>query len=113
MGIECVGDLSEVAFGVWMPRLRPFALMVAVAYQILLINIFGMGSLLWVMIFGLTAFIDWQAIWQRFRQWLGNVKRPRLPLVSVGSAWAMQKSKVSIKPRVDEDTMAMDIRPVK
>jgi peptide/nickel transport system substrate-binding protein len=41
------------------------------------------------------------------------VDRPRLPLVSVGSAWAMQKSKVTIKPRVDEDTLAMNIRPAK
>ena len=39
--------------------------------------------------------------------------RPRLPLVSVGSAWAMQKSKVTIKPRVDEDTLAMNIKPAK
>ncbi len=41
------------------------------------------------------------------------VDRPRLPLVAVGSAWAMQKSKVTIKARVDEDTMAMNIKPVK
>jgi peptide/nickel transport system substrate-binding protein len=41
------------------------------------------------------------------------VDRSRLPLVAVGSAWAMQKGKVTIKPRVDEDTMAMNIRPVK
>jgi peptide/nickel transport system substrate-binding protein len=41
------------------------------------------------------------------------VDRPRLPLVSVGSAWAMQKSKVTIKARVDEDTLAMNIRPAK
>ncbi|MBL8669713.1 MAG: ABC transporter substrate-binding protein [Alphaproteobacteria bacterium] len=40
------------------------------------------------------------------------VDRPRLPLVAVGSAWAMQKGKVKIAPRVDEDTMAMNIRPV-
>ena len=39
--------------------------------------------------------------------------RFRLPLVSVGSAWAMQKGKVTIKPRVDEDTLAMNIKPVK
>ena len=39
--------------------------------------------------------------------------RPRLPLVSVGSAWAMQKSKVTVKPRVDEDTLAMNIKPAK
>ena len=39
--------------------------------------------------------------------------RPRLPLVSVGSAWAMQKARVTIKPRVDEDTLAMNIKPVK
>jgi len=32
-------------------------------------------------------------------------------LVAVGSAWAMQKAKVKITPRVDEDTMAMNIRP--
>jgi len=37
--------------------------------------------------------------------------RPRLPLVSVGSAWAMQKAKVTVKPRVDEDTLAMNIKP--
>ena len=39
--------------------------------------------------------------------------RQRLPIVAVGSAWAMQKSKVTIKPRVDEDTLAMNIKPVK
>jgi peptide/nickel transport system substrate-binding protein len=41
------------------------------------------------------------------------VDRPRLPIVSVGSAWAMQKAKVTIVPRVDEDTLAMNIRPAK
>ena len=39
--------------------------------------------------------------------------RPRLPIVAVGSAWAMQKAKVTIRPRVDEDTLAMDITPAK
>lgn len=39
--------------------------------------------------------------------------RQRLPIVSVGSAWAMQKGKVTIKARVDEDTLAMNIKPVK
>jgi peptide/nickel transport system substrate-binding protein len=39
--------------------------------------------------------------------------RPRLPIVAVGSAWAMQKAKVTIRPRVDEDTLAMDIKPAK
>lgn len=37
--------------------------------------------------------------------------RPRLPLVSINTAWAMQKSKVTITPRVDEDTLAMNIKP--
>ncbi len=37
----------------------------------------------------------------------------RLAIVSVGSAWAMQKDKVTIKPRVDEDTLAMNIKPAK
>lgn len=40
-------------------------------------------------------------------------ERPRLPIVTIGSAWAMQKSKVTLKPRVDEDTLAMDIKPAK
>lgn len=39
--------------------------------------------------------------------------RPRLPIVSVGSAWAMAKDKVTIKARVDEDTLAMNIKPAK
>ena len=39
--------------------------------------------------------------------------RPRLPIVSVGSAWAMKKDKVKITPRVDEDTLAMNIKPAK
>jgi len=39
--------------------------------------------------------------------------RPRLPIVSVGSAWAMQKDKVRIVPRVDEDTLAMNIKPAR
>ena len=37
----------------------------------------------------------------------------RLPLVSIGSAWAMAKDKVKITPRVDEDTLAMNIRPAR
>ncbi|MCA0400305.1 MAG: ABC transporter substrate-binding protein [Proteobacteria bacterium] len=37
--------------------------------------------------------------------------RQRLPILAVGSAWAMQKGKVVIKPRVDEDTLAMNIKP--
>ena len=40
--------------------------------------------------------------------------RPRLPVVAIGSAWAMQKAKVTlVRPRVDEDTLAMDIKPAK
>ncbi len=39
--------------------------------------------------------------------------KQRLPIVAVGSAWAMQKGKVTIKPRVDEDTLAMNIKPAK
>jgi len=39
--------------------------------------------------------------------------RQRLPIVAVGSAWAMQKDKVTIKPRVDEDTLAMNIKPAR
>ena len=39
--------------------------------------------------------------------------RQRLPIVAVSSAWAMQKDKVTIKPRVDEDTLAMNIKPAK
>jgi len=39
--------------------------------------------------------------------------KQRLAIVAVGSAWAMQKGKVTIKPRVDEDTLAMNIKPGK
>jgi peptide/nickel transport system substrate-binding protein len=39
--------------------------------------------------------------------------RQRLPIVAVGSAWAMQKDRVTIKARVDEDTLAMNIKPAK
>lgn len=39
-------------------------------------------------------------------------ERPRLPIAVVGSAWAMQRAKVTIRPRIDEDTLAMDIKPV-
>ncbi|SEP42062.1 peptide/nickel transport system substrate-binding protein [Methylobacterium sp. ap11] len=38
--------------------------------------------------------------------------RPRLPLVIIGTAWAAQKAKVTVTPRVDEDTLAMNIKPV-
>jgi peptide/nickel transport system substrate-binding protein len=38
-------------------------------------------------------------------------ERPRIPLVSISTAWAMQKGKVTITPRVDEDTLAMNIKP--
>jgi peptide/nickel transport system substrate-binding protein len=37
--------------------------------------------------------------------------RQRLPIAAVGSAWAMQKGKLTIKARVDEDTLAMNIKP--
>jgi peptide/nickel transport system substrate-binding protein len=39
--------------------------------------------------------------------------RPSLPIASVVTVWAMQKAKVTIVPRADEDTLAMNIRPVK
>lgn len=39
-------------------------------------------------------------------------ERPRLPLVLIGTAWASQKAKVTIRPRVDEDTLATNIRPI-
>ncbi|MCX7327902.1 MAG: hypothetical protein NTW00_07215 [Hyphomicrobiales bacterium] len=39
--------------------------------------------------------------------------RQRLPIVAVGSAWAMQKDKVTITARVDEDTLAMNIKPAR
>ncbi|MDW8444310.1 MAG: hypothetical protein RML45_08380 [Acetobacteraceae bacterium] len=39
--------------------------------------------------------------------------RQRLPVVAVGSAWAMRKDRVRFTPRVDEDTLAMNIRPVR
>jgi peptide/nickel transport system substrate-binding protein len=39
--------------------------------------------------------------------------RPRIAVTSIGSAWAMQKDRVTIAPRIDEDTLAMDIKPVK
>ena len=38
-------------------------------------------------------------------------ERPRIPLVTISSAWAMQKGKVTITPRVDEDTLAMNVKP--
>jgi peptide/nickel transport system substrate-binding protein len=39
--------------------------------------------------------------------------RQRLPIVAVSSAWAMQKDKVTIKGRADEDTLAMNIKPAR
>jgi peptide/nickel transport system substrate-binding protein len=39
--------------------------------------------------------------------------RPSLPVVGIITAWAMQKDKVTIKTRADEDTLAMNIKPVK
>ena len=37
-----------------------------------------------------------------------------IPTVIVGTAWAMQKDKVTMpKPRADEDTLAYDLKPVK
>ncbi len=42
-----------------------------------------------------------------------DTDKQRLPIVAVSSAWAMDKSKVTLTPRVDEDTLAMDIRPAR
>ncbi|MEZ0168427.1 ABC transporter substrate-binding protein [Microvirga sp. TS319] len=40
-------------------------------------------------------------------------ERPNLPIASIVTAWAMRKDKVTIVPRADEDTLAMNIKPVK
>ena len=38
--------------------------------------------------------------------------RPLIPLAQVSSAWTLRKDKVSMpKPRVDEDTLAYDLKP--
>lgn len=37
--------------------------------------------------------------------------RPDLPLVVNQSVWAMKKDKVTLTPRVDDETLAMDVRP--
>jgi peptide/nickel transport system substrate-binding protein len=39
--------------------------------------------------------------------------RPTLPVAGVVTAWAMRRDRVTITPRADEDTLAMNIRPVK
>lgn len=39
--------------------------------------------------------------------------RPSLGIASQVTAWAMQKDKLTIVPRSDEDTLAMNIKPVK
>ncbi|TBW41189.1 ABC transporter substrate-binding protein [Siculibacillus lacustris] len=39
--------------------------------------------------------------------------RPSLPIASVVTVWSMQKDKVTIVPRSDEDTLAMNIKPAK
>jgi peptide/nickel transport system substrate-binding protein len=44
---------------------------------------------------------------------LVDADKQRLPIVAVSSAWAMDKSKVVLTPRVDEDTLAMDIKPAR
>lgn len=44
---------------------------------------------------------------------LVDADKQRLPIVAVGSAWAMQKDKVTIKARADEDTLAMNIKPAR
>ncbi|QCK87349.1 ABC transporter substrate-binding protein [Phreatobacter aquaticus] len=44
---------------------------------------------------------------------LVDADKQRLPIVAVSSAWAMNKAKVTLSPRVDEDTLAMDIRPAR
>jgi peptide/nickel transport system substrate-binding protein len=38
--------------------------------------------------------------------------RPDLSLATIRSAWAMRKDKVTYTPRADEDTLAMDVKPV-
>ena len=42
-----------------------------------------------------------------------DADKQRLQIVAVSSAWAMAKAKVTLSPRVDEDTLAMDIRPAR
>lgn len=44
---------------------------------------------------------------------LAATERPNLGLVVNKSVWAMKKDKVTLNPRVDEETLAVDIKPVK
>lgn len=39
--------------------------------------------------------------------------RPNIPLVTISSAWAMHKARVNFTPRADEDTLAMNVAPVR
>ncbi len=39
-------------------------------------------------------------------------ERTHIPIAIIGSAWAMRADKVSFTPRADEDTMAMNMKPV-
>jgi len=39
-------------------------------------------------------------------------ERTHVPIAIIGSAWAMRANKVQFTPRVDEDTMAMNMKPV-
>jgi peptide/nickel transport system substrate-binding protein len=43
---------------------------------------------------------------------LVSTDRPNLSIASIVSAWGMKKS-ITITPRSDEDTLAMNIRPAK
>jgi hypothetical protein len=36
-----------------------------------------------------------------------------VPLATIQSAWAMRTSKITFQPRNDEDTLAMNAKPVK
>jgi peptide/nickel transport system substrate-binding protein len=40
-------------------------------------------------------------------------ERSHIPMAIIGSAWAMRADKVSFKPRADEDTVAMNMKPAK
>ncbi|MEZ2408890.1 ABC transporter substrate-binding protein [Bosea sp. RCC_152_1] len=40
-------------------------------------------------------------------------ERPSLPITGIVTAWAMRRDRVTITPRADEDTLAMNIRPVR
>jgi len=79
MSWSVIGIESFIAVGLWIPRTRRWAMLVAFGYHMLLMTVFVSGSFQLIMLFGVATFVDWKAVLltsRKFAKYFSD-RRPR------------------------------------